>query len=502
MEHGSLADEIEELLSIYLGSSGERELSLASELRQRAASPGVRSEELLAAHVTAMQRILRRLPLPTVADGAERSYQKLLEALMAYFPPDEASLSSLSVHAADRAERRSGAGPARETFELKNRERRAPNRVAQFRELVEVGNMLIGAPDLPHTLEPALKRAMEITGGASGMIWLLDESANLVTQVGHTDTTGTTAADLAPLAQRAIDERQLLVGKRRPDSDVGVTEFALPLISPPGVLVGALTVLLPDNPERQAGDELDLLALLASQLGAVIANAKLYQAVAAHEQALQSLVGRLITAQEDERRRVAYDLHDGVAQTTVVTFQQLQLLADGYHPRSPQARAYLAAALVAAQRAVTEARQLIAGLRPPILDDFGLSSAIAHEVESLRSEGREVTYESEVGADRFSAQIETTLYRVAQEAFTNVRKHAGPSPVRVTLKRADEAIRLEVRDWGRGYESARPGATSSGHEVGIASMRERLALVRGSFTITWAAGEGTVVVAVVPLARP
>ncbi|TAK74412.1 MAG: hypothetical protein EPO16_10975 [Dehalococcoidia bacterium] len=499
MERAGLADELEELLNSYLGSSGEQELSLASELGRRAAGLGVLPEELLAAHVTAMQRVLRRLPLPIVADGVERSYQMLLEAFIAYFVPSHASVSSPPADAVERADTRSAAGLPREAAGLQARDREPPDRAAQFRELVEVGNALIGAPDLPRALEPALKRAMELTGGAAGMVWLLDESGNLVTQTGHT---GTAAADLEPLARRAIDEGRPLVGERRPDSNAGITEFALPLISPPGTLVGVLTVLLPDNPERQAGDEFDLLQLLASQLGAVIANAKLYQAVAEHEQALHALVGRLITAQDDERRRVAYDIHDGLAQTTVVTFQQLQLLAGSYHPRSPQARAYLKAALVAGQRAVTEARQLIAGLRPTILDDFGLSAAIAHEVEALRGEGREVTYENNVGGERFPAALETTLYHVTQEALTNVRKHAGPSPVRVTLERADAAIRLEIRDWGRGFEPARPDAARGGQEVGVASMRERLALVQGSFTITWAPGEGTVVVAVAPLARP
>jgi signal transduction histidine kinase len=143
---------------------------------------------------------------------------------------------------------------------------------------------------------------------------------------------------------------------------------------------------------------------------------------------------------------------------------------------------------------------LIAGLRPTALDDFGLGTAIRLEVEALRAEGWQVTYEEDLGDQRLPSTLETALFRVAQEALTNVRKHAGRAQVVVTLELHDDNARLEVRDWGRGFsphaahERPRPG-----ERVGLLSMQERVALLRGRCTVTSEPGAGTQVLAVVPL---
>lgn len=505
MDRAPLADVLEELLNAYLRSSGERELFLASELGRRLARSGTRPEELLAAHVTAMQRILERLPPTAVADGALRSYHLLLDALMAYFLPYEAPPAISPRNDDDQAASTplpSAPLPSvpPDAFGLEDLYRRARDRAAQFRDVVEVGNALIGARDLPRALRATLERALELTGGAAGTVWLLDEGE---AELSPAAEIGAGGPNSDCLARRAIEAGRPLMNERQAGRDRDAERsraFALPLIPPDGAPVGALTVCCPDGPARGADDQLDLLRLLASQLGAAIANARAYLAVADHQRALQDLVSRLITAQEDERRQVAYDIHGGLAQTTAATFQQLQLLAES-EPRSPRARAHLEIALGAGQRAVTEARQLIAALRPTVLDDFGLAAAIAREVEALRGEDREVAYENTLGGARLPELIETTLYRAGQEALTNVRKHAGPSPVRVTLGRTDGEVRLEVRDWGRGLQAPVADASGGGYQLGLASMRERLTLVGGTCAITAAEGGGTLVVAIVPLER-
>jgi signal transduction histidine kinase len=227
------------------------------------------------------------------------------------------------------------------------------------------------------------------------------------------------------------------------------------------------------------------------------------QQIAERELRLQDLVRRLQVAQEEERRRVAYEIHDGLAQVAASAHQHLQTFADLHVPESQSERTDLDRTVELVQRTVREARRLIAGLRPTVLDDFGLATAIRLEVETLRSEGWQVTYEEELGDQRLPSQIETALYRVAQEALTNVRKHAGRARVAVVLDREDDTIRLQVRDWGRGFDAdvhkadARPG-----ERVGLLSMQERVALLRGRCTVTSQAGTGTQVVAVVPLVAP
>jgi signal transduction histidine kinase len=121
-------------------------------------------------------------------------------------------------------------------------------------------------------------------------------------------------------------------------------------------------------------------------------------------------------------------------------------------------------------------------------------------VEGLRSDGWRADYEEGLGTERLPGEVETALYRVAQEALTNARKHADTVRVRVRLARRGKRVRLEVRDYGRGFEpSAASSGAGPGEQVGINGMRERTTLLGGGFEIRSRPGEGTTVVAEVPL---
>jgi signal transduction histidine kinase len=225
--------------------------------------------------------------------------------------------------------------------------------------------------------------------------------------------------------------------------------------------------------------------------------------IAERERRLQDLVRRLQVAQEEERRRVAYEIHDGLAQVAASAHQHLQTFADYHTPDSRSERESLERTVELVQRTVREARRLIAGLRPTVLDDFGLAQALRLEVEALRGEGWQVSYEEDIGDRRLPSQIETALFRVAQEALTNIRKHAGRAPVSVSLEQQGDAVRLEVRDRGRGFDASnlqeRP---RPGERVGLLSMHERVALLHGRSSVESQPGEGTRVIAEVPLVQP
>lgn len=225
--------------------------------------------------------------------------------------------------------------------------------------------------------------------------------------------------------------------------------------------------------------------------------------IAEREQRLQDLVRRLQVAQEEERRRVAYEIHDGLAQVAASAHQHLQTFADVHVPESPAVRADLERTVDLVQRTVREARRLIAGLRPTVLDDFGLATAIRLEVESLGADGWHVSLEEDLPAQRLPSQIETALFRVAQEALTNIRKHAGRCQVAVSLSQRGELIQLDVRDWGRGFAMTGPRVRAGpGERVGLLSMHERMALLHGRCTVTSQPGAGTRVLAEVPLRGP
>ncbi len=224
--------------------------------------------------------------------------------------------------------------------------------------------------------------------------------------------------------------------------------------------------------------------------------------IAIREGRLQDLVRRLQVAQEEERRRVAYEIHDGLAQVAASAHQHLQTFADYHAPESKTGREALGRTVELVQRTVREARRLIAGLRPTVLDDFGLATAIRLEIEALRGEGWQVSYEEDLGDQRLASQIETALFRVAQEALTNVRKHAGRARVAVSLEQHEGVVRLEVRDWGRGFGVLGPhDRPRPGERVGLLSMHERVALLGGHCTVNSQPGEGTQVIAEVPLTR-
>jgi signal transduction histidine kinase len=143
---------------------------------------------------------------------------------------------------------------------------------------------------------------------------------------------------------------------------------------------------------------------------------------------------------------------------------------------------------------------VIANLRPTTLGDFGLATAIRMQIEDLQTEGFEASYEDTLGEERLPSTLEVNLFRVAQEALSNVRKHAETDRVCVAIGSQEGVVRLEVRDWGRGFRpSGVRGSAGPGETVGLSSMRDRVALLGGSLQIRSEPGLGTSVVAEIPL---
>jgi signal transduction histidine kinase len=250
----------------------------------------------------------------------------------------------------------------------------------------------------------------------------------------------------------------------------------------------------------ETADEVGLLARVFNRMAESVEQ-HVSREQAARQQ-MQDLVRRLQVAQEEERRRVASEIHDGLAQVAAGAHQRLQAFADFYAPEAPAARQSLARTVELVQRTVREARRVIAGLRPTVLDDFGLATALRLEVDAFRAEGWDISYDTGLAEKRLPPAIETALFRVAQEALTNIRKHAGKTRVAVTLTLDGPRVRLEVRDWGRGLATGRPEEPPRpGEHVGLLGMRERIALLGGEWAIDSPPGGGARVVAEVPLAE-
>lgn len=285
---------------------------------------------------------------------------------------------------------------------------------------------------------------------------------------------------------------------RRPDSETGhLVGLCLPLRMRNRV-AGVLEAYGPES--LAENDAIEILRSLAAQAASSLENATLYGTLAEREKRLAELVGQLFAAQEEERRRVAYEVHDGLAQIAAAAHQHLQAFARFHPPGSEEGRELLGQALKLVQSTVGEARQVIADLRPTALDDFGLQTAIRLETDELRTSGWRIHYAGNLSDDeRLPVAVETALFRIAQEALTNVRRHAGIGRVRLSLGRLGKRIRLRVRDWGGGFDPEARSKGGPGERVGLSSMSERVALLGGEFRVHSRLGVGTLIVADVPL---
>jgi signal transduction histidine kinase len=247
----------------------------------------------------------------------------------------------------------------------------------------------------------------------------------------------------------------------------------------------------------------DIVSSLTSQAARALENAWLYKELDDRERALQNLAKSLLGAQEVERRRVAYEVHDGLAQVAVAAHQNLQAFARRYAPETEQGRRELDRILGQVRTTVSDARRVIANLRPTALDDLGLAAAISLEVERLNEEGYQVDCEEHLGEERLPREMEIAIFRVAQEALTNVRKHAGTKWLKIELQRRDTEVYLEVRDFGRGFDPAALQTLGGrpGERVGFAGMRERVGMLGGELEIQSRPEAGTFVAAIIPLMR-
>ena len=205
----------------------------------------------------------------------------------------------------------------------------------------------------------------------------------------------------------------------------------------------------------------------------------------------------------DERQRMAREIHDTLAQGLTGIVTQLEATERAGH-RPEQWRRHLDQARALARDSLSEARRSVQALRPEPLEDARLPDAIAHMAERWsRASGVVASVETTGEPRPLLAELEMTLFRVAQEALANVAKHAGASKVGLTLSYMDDTVLLDVRDDGAGFAAA-PGAAdgrrgqSQGQGFGLAAMRQRLQRVAGSLEIESAPGEGTAVNARVP----
>jgi signal transduction histidine kinase len=269
----------------------------------------------------------------------------------------------------------------------------------------------------------------------------------------------------------------------------GAVPLRVPLTAS-GVHVGDL-VVAPRRPTESFNDaDRRLLAGLAHHAGTAVHAADLTTQ-------LQRSRERLVTTREEERRRIRRDLHDGLGPALAGIAMQLDAARRLMRSDPDTAGQLLQHLREQTQAAITDIRRLVYELRPPALDDLGLTGALAqHAAACSTAGGLQVSMDTGPGLPALPAAVEVAAYRIATEAVTNVTRHAGARTATVTLTVTEGMLHVEVTDDGRGVSPANRAG------IGLTSMRERAEELGGSCTLRPRPGGGSIVSAQLPLTGP
>ena len=221
--------------------------------------------------------------------------------------------------------------------------------------------------------------------------------------------------------------------------------------------------------------------------------------LSAYQKQLQDVAARALHAQEEERKRIARELHDETAQTLSALVIRLRLARGAKDPETRDAR--LEEVRDEIVKAAEGIRRFAVGLRPPALDQVGVVAAISEHVRSLcETTNLNVEFEADYIDKLLPPDTELALYRIVQEALSNTVRHAGASMVGVRIEHKDDCVVVLVTDDGKGFDTS-AALDSTGRGLGIFGMRERAAYVGGTVDIDSEPGDGTTVRVEIPVAR-
>jgi len=257
------------------------------------------------------------------------------------------------------------------------------------------------------------------------------------------------------------------------------------------------TIRLTLSPNRELG--LEAICAVATELTEIVdAN----EALRVTETSLRQLSARLLQLQDEERRRIARDLHDVTGQKVAVLSMSLDRLARLTEERKPEAKESIKESREIVSQIGEEIRTLSYILHPPLLDECGLASAVHWYTEGFEKRSG-IKLEVSIAPDlpRLPADAETTLFRVVQESLTNVHRYSGSSSAKIKVSNNSGEVRLEIIDYGHGSKTGAARARLDGTAplgVGIPGMRERLHQLGGGLTVDFATN-GTRVTATLPI---
>ena len=251
-----------------------------------------------------------------------------------------------------------------------------------------------------------------------------------------------------------------------------------------------------------SGREMRLLISLAEKHSIAMVNAQLYTDLLQREKELEILSGARVQAQEDERRRIAREIHDGLGQMLTAIKFNLEILEDTISAGKDE-RERIDDMKNLLDSVMKEAREISYNLMPSVLEDFGLAPALQLLSEQFANRTNvKVQFQAHGVADRLDPHLEVGLYRIAQESFNNISKHANATEVNLQIIRHNDGIRLVIEDNGKGITTQQTIVRATGKGgMGLPGMRDRASSFGGTLTIDSAVNNGTLITVEVPLTK-
>ena len=340
-------------------------------------------------------------------------------------------------------------------------------------------------------LPNALRMVVETTGMCCGDILLWEgESQRKMAEAHHCEGEEEEMAQLGAQLLDIIPQQEVPVILQ--DSTTGhLTAVGIPLRARNRVIG---TIRLFSREAVGLGEQnLDLLNSIGQQIGLAVENARLYEQLQEKEELRTQLLESVIAAQEEERKRIARELHDETGQSLTALIMNLEALERFLPPELVVARERLGRTKGLTSQALEEIRKMILDLRPTALDDLGLVPALRRYAEThLEPVGVKVELEASNLQERLPGHIETVVFRIIQEAINNVARHSKASRVRIFLEGKDSSILGTVEDNGAGFDAGEVlRSRDKVRGLGLAGMRERAVLSGGTCSIVSQAGVGT-----------
>ena len=363
--------------------------------------------------------------------------------------------------------------------DLETRQRlRAESTSASLKLLNEVGEILSHTLEVERQLPQVLRRLL--SGLSLRTVWLRLEPQSH----GGDPLTLAEAAD--PLSPPPVELARELHRRLVSESTRMVIEgeaAAVPLLGETGLL-GSLGAISAAG-DTLTDEQVELLTTVAQQIRVAVENARLYRE---RQESLRSYVSQVTQAQEEERLRIARELHDDTAQELVRLVRKLEQLR---RPSPPDMTQPIDDLLNLTRDILQAVRRYSRDLRPSVLDDLGLLAAIEMLIDECRlPEGARLQVTGK--PRRLDRLVELALFRIAQEALRNVENHAGATSASVDLNFGEDALRLSVTDDGRGFSAPENiSALSLAGKLGLVGMKERAELVGGQFELRSSPGGGT-----------